>query len=107
VWADAVAAAIAERPSFILDMRSEAYVALGPVPEGVGAAYVRVVTAENAGTVRALNHFNKHAKGALVRALASDRPRVSSRRGLLRWAHGAGWMLRESPEPGILHLVVS
>ena len=36
VWADAVTAALAgERPRFLLDLRSEAYVALGPVPASV------------------------------------------------------------------------
>lgn len=96
VWADAVTAALAdEAPSFVLDLRSEAYVALGPVPSGTAHAYVRVVTAGPDGAVRALNHFNKHAKGALVRALATSRPRVASRAGLLRWASSAGWTLRE------------
>ncbi len=55
-WAEAASAAIAEAdPSFVLDLRSEAYVALGPVPSAVSSAYVRVVTAHG----RALNHFNK------------------------------------------------
>ncbi|NYE20878.1 YaaA family protein [Microbacterium immunditiarum] len=91
VWADAVTAAIADAaPSFVLDLRSEAYVALGPVATEVPSAYVRVVTESDDGAVRALNHFNKHAKGALVRRLADERPRIGSRAGLLRWAAGAG-----------------
>ena len=107
VWGDAVTEALAETSAFLLDLRSEAYVALGPLPPGSASAYVRVVTDAPDGRARALNHFNKHAKGALVRALATERPRVSSRAGLLRWAEGAGWTLRASAEPGILHLVVS
>jgi cytoplasmic iron level regulating protein YaaA (DUF328/UPF0246 family) len=96
VWADAVTRALAEeRPSFVLDLRSEAYVALGPVPADVSSAYVRVVSESPEGAVRALNHFNKHAKGALVRMLAEQRPRVSSRAGFVRWAHGAGLRVRE------------
>ena len=106
VWADAVTASLAdEAPSFVLDLRSEAYVALGPVPSGTAHAYVRVVTAGPDGAVRALNHFNTHAKGALVRALATSRPRVASRAGLLRWASSAGWTLREGAA-GELELVV-
>ncbi len=91
VWADAVTAAIEEsRPRFVLDLRSEAYVALGPVPAGVASIYVRVVSEGDGGAVRALNHFNKHAKGALVRRLAEDRPRVSSLAGFARWAAASG-----------------
>lgn len=107
VWADAVAEAIAAaEPSFVLDLRSEAYVALGPIPRAVPSAYVRVVTGEPGGAVRALNHFNKRAKGALVRALATSRPRASTRQGLLRWAGSAGWVLRETSDAGTLELVV-
>ncbi|UYK39123.1 YaaA family protein [Microbacterium terricola] len=91
VWADAVSTAIAgAEPSFVLDLRSEAYVALGPVAGTVPSVYVRVVSGGADGAVRALNHFNKHAKGALVRRLASDRPRIGSARGFLRWAASAG-----------------
>lgn len=99
VWADAVTDALAaEAPRFVLDLRSEAYVALGPVPAGVPRAYVRVVAETDGGAVRALNHFNKHAKGALVRRLSEERPRISSRTGFLRWADNAGLRVREGAE---------
>lgn len=97
IWADATTAAIAEEaPRFVLDLRSEAYVALGPVPAGVSTSYVRVVTAGSDGAVRALNHFNKHAKGQLVRQLAEQRPRVASARGFQAWAESAGWQTQAS-----------
>ncbi len=106
VWADAVSAALAAAsPSFVLDLRSEAYAALGPVPAGTASAYLRVVTAGPDGTTRALNHFNKHAKGALVRRLATQRPRVGSAAGLRRWAQAAGLMMRAGAA-GELDLVV-
>jgi cytoplasmic iron level regulating protein YaaA (DUF328/UPF0246 family) len=102
-WAEATSAAIAEAdPSFVLDLRSEAYVALGPVPGSVASAYVRVVTAHG----RALNHFNKKSKGLLVRAIAEDRPRVRSLRGLRAWAQKRGIVFRDGAQPGILELVV-
>lgn len=102
-WAEATSAAIAEAdPSFVLDLRSEAYVALGPVPGSVSSAYVRVVTAHG----RALNHFNKKSKGLLVRAIAEDRPRVSSLRGLRAWAQKRGIVFRDGAEPGTVELVV-
>lgn len=90
IWADAIAAALLARDEpFVLDLRSEAYVALGPVPPTVPSAYVRVVTAGEDGTVRALNHFNKATKGSFVRILAQARPPVRTLRGLLRWASTA------------------
>ena len=99
VWATAVGDAFAAAaPRFVLDLRSEAYAALGPVPPGVTSAYVRVVASGEGGVVRALNHFNKHAKGALVRRLAVERPRISSRAGFVKWADAAGLRVRDGAE---------
>ncbi|MDQ1137451.1 cytoplasmic iron level regulating protein YaaA (DUF328/UPF0246 family) [Microbacterium sp. SORGH_AS 1204] len=107
LWADAVRDAFAAAADgFVLDLRSEAYAALGPLPPGVRSAYVRVVTAATGGAVRALNHFNKHAKGAFVRALAEDRPSVGGVADLRAWAASAGWTLVDG-ERGELALVVS
>jgi cytoplasmic iron level regulating protein YaaA (DUF328/UPF0246 family) len=104
VWADAVSRALSEAaPSFVLDLRSEAYAALGPVPASLPSVYVRVVADGDGGAVRALNHFNKHAKGALVRRLAEERPRMASRDGFVRWADAAGLRV-EDGEPGELRL---
>lgn len=106
VWAQAVTDALAEhQPSFVLDLRSEAYAALGPVPTGIHSTYLRVVTQGADGTVRALNHFNKHAKGALVRSLALSRPRIGSFGALERWAAAHEWALRPGA-PGEVELVV-
>jgi len=106
LWADAAGAAIAaSEPSFVLDLRSEAYVALGPVPAGVPQAYVRVVTESDGGVVRALNHFNKHAKGDLVRALAQARPEVASLADLIAWGRVHDWGFRDAGD-GVVELVV-
>ena len=103
-WAAATSDAIAqEAPAFVLDLRSEAYVALGPAPASIPSAYVRVVTAKG----KALNHFNKKAKGALVRALAEERPRLTSLSSLQAWASGRGLLLRNADAAGVLELVVS
>ncbi len=107
LWADAVGTALrANDARFVLDLRSEAYAALGPVPGDLSQAYVRVVSEGPDGVTRALNHFNKHAKGALVRALAQSRPRIGSAAGLRRWADAHGWQLRDGG-PGELELVVT
>jgi len=100
-WADMTSRALAEN-DFVLDLRSEAYVALGPVPASVPSAYVRVVTS----TGRALNHFNKKAKGELVRALATTRPRSSTAQGLLSWAKREDVRLRRTQDSGVWELVV-
>lgn len=103
-WAESVSEAIADdEPVFALDLRSEAYVALGPVPASVPSAYVKVVTEHG----RALNHFNKKSKGSLVRALAEDRPRIRSTRALRNWAESRGLVLRPSSDAGVLEFVVS
>jgi len=106
VWAHAVTDALAElRPGFVLDLRSEAYAALGPVPTGVSSVYVRVVTPGEGGAVRALNHFNKHAKGDLVRSLALTRPRIESLAEFRKWARAAGWALQDA-DAGEIALIV-
>ncbi|QLD12676.1 YaaA family protein [Microbacterium oleivorans] len=106
-WAAAASAALeALDAPFVLDLRSEAYVALAPLPATTPSAFVRVVTAAGDGTVRALNHFNKHAKGELVRALAQARPRIASRSGFVRWADAAGWAVRDAGGAGEVQLVV-
>lgn len=96
LWADAVTRELARaQAGFVLDLRSESYVALGPVPAEASSAYVRVTSEGADGVVRALNHFNKQAKGQLVRALAATRPRVRSREALMRWAQDAGIALAD------------
>lgn len=103
-WSDAVTAAVAdEAPRFVLDLRSEAYVALGPVPASIPSVYIRVLTEDG----RALNHFNKKAKGELVRALAQDRPTITTPGELCSWAGSRGIVLREGARPGEVDLVTS
>ena len=69
----------------ILDLRSKAYVDLNPVPER--ESYFVEVLDENSG--KALNHFNKKAKGAFVRTAlthgltdVSEVPRIAKLAGL-------------------------
>lgn len=50
-----------------LDMRSKDYAALCPVPD---AYYFEVLAKSASGEIKALNHFNKAAKGAFVRRIA-------------------------------------
>ncbi|WP_349898500.1 YaaA family protein [Parafrigoribacterium soli] len=85
-WRDAIAAQLSGRSELILDLRSEAYVELGPSVGAPRSYFLRVVSEGPDGTRRALNHFNKKGKGEFVRELALaaiDHEDVDS---LLRWA---------------------
>ncbi|GAA2082993.1 peroxide stress protein YaaA [Pseudolysinimonas kribbensis] len=104
-WSEPVRATLAARAGqeLVLDLRSEAYAALGPAPEG--SWFVRVVADDGADRRRALNHFNKHGKGELVRRMLDagiDHPDLAS---LRTWAAATGIRL-EHGAPGELDLVV-
>lgn len=103
VWREAVSKELRQFSGLILDMRSESYVGLGAAP--VDAVFVRVVTEDANGTRRALNHFNKKAKGEFLRELLlaqTDHPDVGS---LLAWATAHGFRLSHGTR-GELHLIV-
>ncbi len=103
LWSDRTSAEIAAAdPGFVIDLRSKAYVALGPVPVSVPSVYIHVVTEKG----QALNHFNKKAKGELMRALAEDRPLLDSAAALGEWGTGRGILLRASVQQGAWELVV-
>lgn len=105
VWAGPVTNALAiAPPDFVLDLRSEAYVALGPIPTDVPSVFLRTVTESADGTTRALNHFNKHAKGELVRALASSNAAINSAADLLAWAGSNDWRIQ--PSDGEFTLII-
>ena len=59
----------------IVDLRSKAYAELAPIPEGIEHFTVTVEVEYPDGSRRTLNHFNKKAKGQLVRsALTAKNP---------------------------------
>ncbi|NLT26775.1 MAG: peroxide stress protein YaaA [Microbacteriaceae bacterium] len=69
-WSAPIAAALDAHRGPVLDLRSKAYLALGPLPPGPERAWGDVVERLPDGSTRSLNHFNKRAKGQLVRRLA-------------------------------------
>jgi cytoplasmic iron level regulating protein YaaA (DUF328/UPF0246 family) len=103
LWRESNTAVLSSRPGLVLDLRSESYVHLGPAPEN--SYFVRVVSEDGAGTKRALNHFNKHGKGELLRALATEGRDFSTGDDLLQWARGAGIRFDHGAD-GELDLVV-
>jgi cytoplasmic iron level regulating protein YaaA (DUF328/UPF0246 family) len=52
----------------VIDLRSKAYAELAPLPENADAYTVAVFVERADGSREQLNHFNKKAKGQLVRA---------------------------------------
>ncbi|MFC4243028.1 YaaA family protein [Gryllotalpicola reticulitermitis] len=94
VWAPAVAAALAAETGLVLDARSQGYVALGPAPHGV---WLEVVAEDAGGRRRALNHFNKHAKGQLARAVALSGEAPATVAELVEWGHAHGFRLESQP----------
>lgn len=106
-WSGAVARVLetllAERPGVVLDLRSEAYAALGPRP--AGAMYLRVVTEDSRGRRVALSHFNKKSKGEFTRAVIAAGIDHGSVDSLIAWASEQGIRL-EPGATGELDLVV-
>ncbi|GAA1523233.1 hypothetical protein BJ978_002107 [Agromyces terreus] len=92
-WRDAVSALLDAHDGVIVDLRSEAYADLGPAPIRDGSVFVRVVSIDGDGRRRALNHFNKQAKGRFARRFLETRPAVASIDDLLAWAKDEGFEL--------------
>jgi cytoplasmic iron level regulating protein YaaA (DUF328/UPF0246 family) len=107
-WATTGSAVLAAESDFILDARSEGYAALAPLPAGSISTYLRVVTRDVGGEVRALNHFNKKGKGEFLRALALDAAvasRIASVDDLITWGNQNGFTL-VTGAPGETKLLV-
>lgn len=105
-WSEPAGRELAERPGLLLDLRSEGYAALGPLPDREHAHYIRVLARDESGSVRALNHFNKQAKGLLARALIQAGHDLATTADLLDWAAAEGYELRPAAEGRELELVV-
>lgn len=104
-WSAAVAAQLERQEGLVLDLRSEAYAALGRAPVRENSFYIRVVTESTDGRRLALSHFNKKAKGAFVRELLNAGVVHDSAVSLIGW--GAALNIRlEHGRPGELDLVV-
>ncbi|NEM90454.1 YaaA family protein [Galbitalea soli] len=105
LWREPIGRVLAGEGGVILDLRSEGYVELGPAPARAHSVFTRVLTVDDSGARRALNHFNKTAKGELVRALAVAGRNFGTVEELVEWAAESGIELARGPE-GEVHLVV-
>jgi len=96
-WQHAHEAVWANEDEFVLDLRSKDYVALAPVSKQVPCSWVNIVTRTETGAVKALNHFNKAAKGHLVRVIARSRPTIASAADFVAWSHTVGVVSEHDP----------
>lgn len=107
-WAAANTAVLADLEGPIIDLRSEGYAALGPLPDRPDAVFVRVVAISDDGVARALNHFNKKGKGEYLRAVLTAGPAPTTVEELCAVSTRLGWPLRRvaTGRAGELELVV-
>jgi len=106
-WATSGIDVWAEVSEFVLDLRSEGYRSLAPVPEALGV-FVNLVQPGPRGSRRALGHANKGSKGSLVQALVSDQVTLASVADFVDWGVSAGWECDlESHRDGQIDLVIS
>jgi cytoplasmic iron level regulating protein YaaA (DUF328/UPF0246 family) len=105
-WAGDVSAVLEGTGGLLLDLRSEGYVSLGTAAAHPHRFFVRVVAQGADGQTRALNHFNKKAKGEFTRALLQNGEDFRTVQDLLDWAPTAGLTLKPGAA-GELHLVVA
>lgn len=80
----------------IIDLRSKAYSELAPIPAEVPSLWVEVVSRESDGKLKALNHFNKRAKGLLIRAVLTAERAPETLADLAAIAGQAGMELYEA-----------
>ncbi|MFF2275042.1 YaaA family protein [Agromyces sp. NPDC058126] len=99
-WRAPIAEVLGREPGLIIDLRSEGYAELGPAPVRPGSVYVRVVSVDGTGRKRALNHFNKQAKGRFTRAVLEARPELGTLDEMLDWALAAGFSMQLGEERG-------
>ncbi|WP_438855238.1 YaaA family protein [Agromyces sp. M3QZ16-3] len=97
LWREVIREELVRREGLIVDLRSEGYADLGPAPVRSDSVFLRVVSIDGSGRRRALNHFNKRAKGLFTRALLETRPSLESAEDLIAWSTRAGFRL----EPGV------
>lgn len=91
---------------FVLDLRSEGYRNLAPLPEDKGV-FVSLVKGGPSGSRVALGHHNKATKGRLVRDLVHSGAVLSSVQELCEWGSKHGYAFDpDSERAGSIDLVV-
>lgn len=74
----------------IIDLRSKTYADLAPIPQGLASYTVSVFVEREDGSREQLNHFNKKAKGQLVRSALMAKTPPTTIKDLQKCATKAG-----------------
>lgn len=91
---------------FVVDLRSEGYRSLAPLPTESGV-FVALVKPGPRGQRKALGHQNKPVKGRLVADLVGTRADIASLAELVAWGVVHGWNFDpESFHEGVIDLIV-
>ncbi len=106
-WAKVADALWAEVPGFVLDVRSEGYRKLAPVPPGQGV-FVALVSGGHPGQRKALGHANKSQKGQFVRALAESAAQFQRADDVIDWGRSRGYQFDGATlSEGVIEWVIS
>ncbi len=103
-WRDAVGAVISQSTGVIVDLRSQMYANLGPIPADCASRAVSArILLEKNGKRSIVSHHNKASKGRLVRALAERTTQPKSVDDLMSALRELKWKceLSESRKPGL------
>jgi uncharacterized protein len=96
-----------EVEGFVLDVRSEGYRSLAPVPSNRGV-YVALVTPGEPGSRPALGHANKAVKGKFVRELLASGETLESVADFADWGSKYGYEVDSSShQDGRIEVVIS
>jgi uncharacterized protein len=103
-WRDAVGGVIGKSNGVIVDLRSQMYANLGPIPaEAASRAVTARILLEKDGKRSIVSHHNKASKGRLVRALAEQSSQPKSIDDLMTALRELTWKceLSESRKVGL------
>lgn len=107
LWGPLAAELWASVGDFVLDLRSEGYRSLAPLPEGAGV-FVSLVKPGPAGARGAIGHHNKGTKGRLVRDLVESGVEITSVADLCQWGRANSHNFGEaSASSGFIELIVA
>ena len=93
VWGEAHLAIWPRLQGLVIDLRSKSYADLAPIPSSVEHFTVTVFVEREDGSLGQLNHFNKKAKGQLVRAALTAKKAPETIKDLQKCAAAAGLKL--------------
>jgi cytoplasmic iron level regulating protein YaaA (DUF328/UPF0246 family) len=102
-WRNCVSEVINQSSGVIIDLRSQMYANLGPIPAEASARAVSArILLEKNGKRSIVSHHNKASKGRLVRALAERSAQPSTIDALMKSLRELKWKceLSESKKPG-------